>query len=199
MEEFNEYSDVVPEDTTNAIIDTYSDTSDSDFQFEEDSGDVSTDNKEDIDGDPVETSDTSGDDVYPEDDEGSVLCEQTDEYDENGALEESDDLNDDWEEDWDNGEKANERARRELEEFSRLQAEEEKEIEEKEMEEKETSIEDMQERYADLDREYANIKKDIEMSQSEDEQNYWMRRADTIWHERDELGGKIEDFRKETH
>ena len=54
----------------------------------------------------------------------------------------------------------------------------------------------MVERYKNVDNEYQNVKNDIEMSRSKEEQEYWTRRADTIWNERDKLGADIEDFKK---
>ena len=52
----------------------------------------------------------------------------------------------------------------------------------------------LQEDYKDIDRQYKNVKKDIEISRSPEEQNYWMSRADDLWHQRDELGYKIDTY-----
>lgn len=52
----------------------------------------------------------------------------------------------------------------------------------------------MNEHYNELDRNYANIKNDIEMSKSPEEQEYWTRRGNEVWEQRDKLGGEIDDY-----
>ena len=51
---------------------------------------------------------------------------------------------------------------------------------------------DLEIQYQDADNKYKAVKNDIEMSRTQEEQIYWTNRADEIWHQRDELGGKIE-------
>ncbi len=95
-------------------------------------------------------------------------------------------------------EATNQKALRELEEFQRLEAEQaeaERQAEyEAEQAEADAEISEKQNKYKDLDSQYQQIKNDIEMSKSEEERNYWQKRGDSIWEERDRLGGEIEDL-----
>lgn len=51
---------------------------------------------------------------------------------------------------------------------------------------------DLVEQYKDADNQYQNIKNDIDMSTSIEEQRYWEKRSNEVHNERDELGFEIE-------
>lgn len=127
----------------------------------------------------------------------------------NEEPEEENDVYNEWSED-DGGAAVNEQARKELEEFSRLQKEQEeqaeaeraeqaeverveqKETERAEQEDYDKQYAEMSDRYRDLDNQYQNIKNDIEMSRTPEEQEYWQKRGDDVWNERDKLGAEMD-------
>ena len=53
----------------------------------------------------------------------------------------------------------------------------------------------MNEQYNAYNQQYAQYKKDIEMSRNEEERAFWVRRANEIWELRDKLGGEIEMYK----
>ena len=57
------------------------------------------------------------------------------------------------------------------------------------------SLEEMNEQYNAYNQQYAQYKKDIEMSRNEEERAFWVRRANEIWELRDKLGGEIEMYK----
>ena len=90
-----------------------------------------------------------------------------------------------------------EEQQREAEEQQREAEEQQREEDEQYKAEMEAELHKKQEQYADLDRMYNRIKKDIEMSRTPGEQAYWEKRAETIWQERDKVGGEIEDYKRQ--
>lgn len=160
---------------------------------------------------PEESDTTTSTDSWPED---AGVGEPSNEYsmssnEYNEEPEEENDVYNEWSED-DGGAAANEQARKELEEFSRLQKEQEeqaeaeraeqaeverveqKETERAEQEDYDKQYAEMSDRYRDLDNQYQNIKNDIEMSRTPEEQEYWQKRGDDVWNERDKLGAEMD-------
>lgn len=84
--------------------------------------------------------------------------------------------------------------RREMEEENRRLQELKEEEERVAADNDYAKLHDMKEQYKQLNRDYENAKRDINFSNSDDERNYWNNRADSIWNERDKLGGEMEDY-----